>query len=79
MSEQSNPNELLALTTEIVAAHVGNNTVAVNDLPQLIQDVFRTLASVGAAPPRPTAPNRPFRSRNRSTPTTSSASRTARS
>ncbi|MBW7852307.1 MAG: MucR family transcriptional regulator [Rhodospirillales bacterium] len=61
MSEQSNPNELLALTTEIVAAHVGNNTVAVNDLPQLIQDVFRTLASVGAAPaptdrPQPAVP-----------------------
>ena len=61
MSEQSNPNELLALTTEIVAAHVGNNTVAVNDLPQLIQEVFKTLAAVGSAPassdrPQPAVP-----------------------
>ncbi len=56
MSDQSNQNELLALTTEIVAAHVGNNSVAVADLPQLIQEVYRTLASVGtasAAPERP--------------------------
>jgi len=61
MSEQSNPSDLLALTTEIVAAHVGNNTVAVNDLPQLIQEVFKTLATVGNAPvsgdrPQPAVP-----------------------
>ena len=37
--EMNNPDQnsdLLALTTEIVAAHVSNNTVAVGDLPQLI-------------------------------------------
>ena len=32
---------------EIVAAHVSNNTLAVNDLPQLIQDVYKTLVNVG--------------------------------
>ncbi|HXP97881.1 MAG TPA: MucR family transcriptional regulator [Telmatospirillum sp.] len=61
MSDQSNQNELLTLTTQIVAAHVANNTVAVTDLPQLIHEVFRTLASVGTAPvvlerPQPAVP-----------------------
>ena len=56
MSDQSNQNELLALTTEIVAAHVANNSVPVTDLPQLIHEVYRTLASVGTTP---VAPERP--------------------
>ncbi len=47
MSNQENQIELLELTTEIVAAHVSNNTLPVNDLPQLIQDVYKTLANVG--------------------------------
>ncbi len=47
MADQDNHSELLELTTEIVAAHVSNNTLAVNDLPQLIQDVYATLANVG--------------------------------
>ena len=47
MVERENHSELLELTSEIVAAHVSNNTLAVNDLPQLIQDVYTTLASVG--------------------------------
>jgi len=42
---------MLELTTEIVAAHVGNNTVAVTDLPALITDVYKTLVTVGSAPP----------------------------
>ncbi|OIR09193.1 transcriptional regulatory protein ros [mine drainage metagenome] len=56
MSEQSSQNELLALTAEIVAAHVGNNPVPVSELPLLINEVFRTLSSVGtvqAVPERP--------------------------
>ena len=47
MADQENHSELLELTSEIVAAHVSNNTLAVNDLPQLIQDVYSTLATVG--------------------------------
>ena len=43
MSEQKdnslNPEELLSLTSDIVAAHVSNNTVAVTDLPGLIEQV----------------------------------------
>ena len=47
MADQENRSELLELTSEIVAAHVSNNTLAVNDLPQLIKDVYFTLANVG--------------------------------
>jgi Predicted transcriptional regulator len=56
MSERSNTSDLLTLTTEIVAAHVANNTVAVADLPQLINEVYKTLASVGSAPVQPERP-----------------------
>ena len=47
MSEQISLNELLNLTTEIVASHVSNNTVAVSDLPQVIKLVYSTLAAQG--------------------------------
>ena len=56
MSERSNDHDLLTLTTEIVSAHVANNSLSVGDLPHLIQEVYRTLASVGNAP---VAPERP--------------------
>lgn len=46
MADQANRSELLELTSEIVAAHVSNNTLAVIDLPQLIKDVYFTLANV---------------------------------
>ena len=49
MSDESNSNELLALTTDIVASHVSNNTVAIGDLQQLIQQVYSALANVGIA------------------------------
>ena len=51
MSEQPNISELLEFTTEIVAAHAGNNTVAPEDLPRLIQDVYKTLSGLGGAQP----------------------------
>ncbi len=62
MSEQVDTIELLALTTDIVASHVANNTVAVADLAQLIQRVYATLASVAvpaeavAERPQPAVP-----------------------
>ena len=40
------PN-LRALTSEIVAAYAGNNTLAVGDLPGLIRNVFATLSAAG--------------------------------
>ena len=47
MSEKISPNELLSLTTEIVASHVSNNTVPVSDLPHLIKAVYSSLAGQG--------------------------------
>ena len=37
---------LLTLTADIVAAHVSNNSVAVNDLPNLIQNVHSALSAI---------------------------------
>ncbi|MSO92050.1 MAG: MucR family transcriptional regulator [Rhodospirillales bacterium] len=56
MSEKPTTTELLELTTEIVAAHAGNNTIAPGDLPQLIQNVYRTLFQVGTQPLQPERP-----------------------
>ena len=44
---------LITLTADIVAAHVSNNSVAVNDLPQLIQTVHGALSGLGAKAPAP--------------------------
>jgi predicted transcriptional regulator len=51
MTDKSNNKDLLALTTEIVAAHVSNNTVSVNDLPQLIGQVYQSLLGIGKVTP----------------------------
>jgi predicted transcriptional regulator len=56
-TEQS--NDLLSLTTEIVAAHVSNNTVALGDLPQLINQIYNSLANIGTAPAAPVARPQP--------------------
>jgi predicted transcriptional regulator len=56
-SEQN--GDLLTLTTEIVAAHVSNNTVAVGDLAQLINQVYQSLANIGSAPVSPAARPQP--------------------
>ena len=42
--------QVITLTADIVAAHVSNNRVAVNDLPELIRQVHTALSSLGAAP-----------------------------
>ncbi|NVD44172.1 MucR family transcriptional regulator [Qipengyuania atrilutea] len=38
---------LITLTSDIVAAHVSNNSVAVEDVPTLITNVYQALANVG--------------------------------
>jgi predicted transcriptional regulator len=50
MDDTDQAGDLLALTTEIVAAHVSNNTVAVGDLGQLINQVYQSLANIGGGP-----------------------------
>ncbi len=47
MTEKISPNELLSMTTEIVSAHLSNNTVSVGDIPQLIKLVYSSLATQG--------------------------------
>ena len=53
----SSDDTLLTLTADIVAAHVSNNSVAVNDLPNLIQNVHSALSGIAgsnaAAEPKP--------------------------
>ena len=58
MADSNELNEtLITLTADIVSAHVSNNSVAVNDLPQLIQNVHGALAGLGSAAEE--APARP--------------------
>jgi predicted transcriptional regulator len=59
MVELNQSSDLLTLTTEIVAAHVSNNTVSLGDLPQLINQVYSSLANIGAAPAPPAARPQP--------------------
>jgi predicted transcriptional regulator len=48
MSDNTDLTEtLIALTADIVSAHVSNNSVAVSDLPLLIQNVHSALSSLG--------------------------------
>lgn len=47
MTAENNSSELLGLTTEIVAAHVSNNSVSASDLPALINSVYNALSDVG--------------------------------
>ena len=44
---------LITLTTDIVAAHVTNNEVAITELPNLIRTVHDALATLGTAPAAP--------------------------
>ena len=56
---------LLTLTADIVAAHVSNNSVAVNDLPNLIANVHSALSGISATRSAPEAkpePKVPIRS-----------------
>lgn len=50
MSEQLSHSDLLSLTSEIVASHVSNNTVAVSDLPELIKQVYQSLQVLATGP-----------------------------
>jgi predicted transcriptional regulator len=56
MTDKSNNKDLLTLTTDIVSAHVSNNSVAMTDLPQLINQVYQSLSGIGKAPAAPARP-----------------------
>jgi predicted transcriptional regulator len=54
MDTQDNFGEtLITLTADIVSAHVSNNSVAVSDLPLLINNVHGALAGLGDQPETP--------------------------
>jgi predicted transcriptional regulator len=58
MEQTENTGEtLITLTADIVSAHVSNNSVAVNDLPTLIQNVHNALNGLGGR--QPAAQTRP--------------------
>ena len=50
MNLKPRKTELLALTSDIVSAHVSNNSVAGSDLAALIDSVHAALANLGAEP-----------------------------
>jgi predicted transcriptional regulator len=54
MSEEKSAN--ISMTTDIVSAYVGNNSVSANDLPGLIQTVFAALSQVSTGAPAEAAP-----------------------
>lgn len=66
-SQTADDANALELTTEIVSAYVGRNSVAASDLPDLIRTIHATLAEIAsgkaanpaaAAPPTPAVPVR---------------------
>ena len=59
MSQETDTAELLALTTDIVASHVANNSVNVADLPGPIQQVFGALSELGNPSQAPAAKPKP--------------------
>jgi predicted transcriptional regulator len=49
MEATDNPNDaLIALTADIVSAHLSNNSVALNDVPSLITNVHVALSGLSA-------------------------------
>ncbi len=60
MSIAEEQNGLIELTADIVSAYVSNNSVAANDVPALIGEVFSALSRVGtgvvATPAEPAKP-----------------------
>src|ERR1700755_1593433 len=50
---------LVTLTADIVAAHVSNNSVAVSDLPILIQNVHGALSGLGTKAAEPEVEQEP--------------------
>ena len=56
MENPTNPTDtLITLTADIVSAHVSNNSVAVNDIPSLIQSVHSALDALSATGQQPEA------------------------
>ncbi len=48
MSDQANREELLTLTTEIVSSYVSHNVIATDEVPTMIDQVFKALSTAGS-------------------------------
>ncbi|WP_374405065.1 MucR family transcriptional regulator [Pelagerythrobacter sp.] len=48
-SENDTTEMLITLTSDIVAAHVSNNSVAVDEVPSLISNIYGALAGLGSS------------------------------
>ncbi len=59
MSEEPKRVNILAMVTEIVAAHVSNNVVPINDIPRVISEVYGALNGLGQGPNAPARPLEP--------------------
>jgi predicted transcriptional regulator len=57
MPETQKREELLRLTTQIISSYVANNTVKTEDVPALIDTVYKTLANI--SPDAPMMADRP--------------------
>jgi predicted transcriptional regulator len=49
MTDETQANELIALTADIVTAHVSHNNLSSSELPALIQSIHAALSGLGAA------------------------------
>ena len=47
MTDPTSNDDLITLTSDIVSAHLANNTVAVAEVPQLIQAIYDALSGLG--------------------------------
>lgn len=47
MSDKGSDRNLLALTAQIVSAHIANNPVEADRVPTVIREVYKTLAGIG--------------------------------
>src|SRR5919197_3517426 len=59
MVDEAKKNGLLSMVTEIVSAHLSNNTVPVGDIPRLIHEVYGALTALGQAPVKSMEPLEP--------------------
>lgn len=53
MVDDGKKNGLLPMVTEIVAAHLSNNTVTMTEIPRLINEVYAALSNLGQASSKP--------------------------
>jgi len=56
MSDEQTHSRMLQLTAQIVSAHLGNNNVAAEALPALINSVYASLAGAGHVQAEPVRP-----------------------